>query len=271
MKRSLSLLPLLAGALLFSTTLRAVTPEQTQLNQAAWPWPQTYAATYALNYVTATVASSAVDLSSYSGVAVDMTSTTGAQVQVEWANDSTNGPWIVAGVLNSGSTPPLVKLKNYVRFRVLPPSTGTGQGMNALRVSLKYSLLAAPSLVTTNATPTPGIQPVSPTVSTLPVASGTLSGLTQTTQPFNLTSAAGISTAYITPHFRHVRGGTSVVGVFDSVTYSTIVDALNGPVELVAGASDKIYGPCFPPGTIWDYRVSGTAGGTIGYELYQCK
>lgn len=116
MKKALAfLLPLLLLGVSFSA--RADESVYSTMSGLAAPQSST-TYTYALNNVTYTVASTAIDLSTYAGVFVSVTGTGGAStVSVEWNHDSSNtSTWFKDQDLKVQSHKWLTKQSRYLRF-----------------------------------------------------------------------------------------------------------------------------------------------------------
>lgn len=114
------------------------------------------------------------------------------------------------------------------------------------------------------ASPTPGILPVSPTTATLNFSTGTFTWTTHTTQSQAITVRSNIT-------LRAVRGGTSLIyNITANPTPGAEIAALEGR-EVVTGASHKTEGPCYQPTQYVHMRASGTASVVGTLIIDECK
>jgi hypothetical protein len=187
MKKMIAVMALLLGA----CSVLFADDEITNSTHAGFGYPQTGLSwTTALNAVSPTVASAAIDCASYAGLLVYVTGTPGITVQEQWAYAST-GPWQKKVSLYAGEPYWRLKQSRYVRF-VFTSATVTEIQRSC---TVKYSLQQYPGaggsyLVNYSGTTTTAVSLAPYSSTSLPI---TVSASTTWVVATNLSSTVGAS------------------------------------------------------------------------------
>jgi hypothetical protein len=242
-----------------------VGPTAMQAYDQQMPWAPAGSVAYALNKVSPTVQSSAIDALGYTTIFMTVTTSAGTTGTVDILQSNATGQpaWKTVTYTAPGQYAVPVRGR-YVTVRSAPANV-TYSTMSAF-----YYLGGPSSAAITLATPTPGVQPVSPTAQKYARYEASASYTTHTTTTINMTSTAGANVP-LNATFRAVRGGTSLIYAINaSLTPQSTVASLEGR-EVITAASHKEEGPCYTPGQFIHIRASGTASVTGTLILEECR